>query len=259
MLTPYASEQEHRQLRLLEKHVQIVVQVAREDFPNVCADVTIQYLSTASQAAWHIFLKEIREKLKLEFIDCVVDRSTMCIVHRTLSLVNRGQYYIRQRESSSVLEVLQTNQCPAQVVWPITKIMLTAKDALAELELSARPMAQRVDSLIGKPQGRKLQTATSMKMLRAPTASAVIAALGDVMVPKPTVRVSGLVQGGSLLATFYAVCEASKNVNLGSHRPADPHVDHISLYRLAMESLNRIAIKEGPRGVATDVVLDFIW
>ena len=259
MLTPYAYEQEHRQLRLLEKHVEIVVQVAREDFPNVAADVKITYSPTASQAAWHTFLSDVREKLKIEFIDCVIDRSNMCIVHRTLSLKHGGQYYIRQREESSVLEVLNTNQNPAQVVWPITKHMLTAKESLSELAVSEKPMTIRVDELIRRPQGRKAQTQVSIRMLKARTPGDIISAVNDVMIPKEKVRISGLYDGDSLLATFYAVVEAASNVNIGSHLPKDPQVDHISLYRLAMESLNRIAVKEGARNVCTDVVLDFIW
>ena len=106
MLTSYAYEQEHRQLRLLEKHVIIVVKVAREDFPNITANVTVKYSPTASQAAWHLFLSEVRDKLKVEFIDCVIDRESKCLVHRTLSLKHGGQYFIRQREESSVCDCM---------------------------------------------------------------------------------------------------------------------------------------------------------
>lgn len=259
MLTTYAYEQEHRQLRLLDKQVTIVVQVAREDFPSTCADITIKYSPMASQAAWHIFLSNVRDKLKIEFLDCVIDRSNMCIVHRTLSLKNGGQYYIRQREESSVLEVLNTEQNPDQIVWPITKYMLTAKESLRELEISQKPMSKRVDELIGRPQGRKHQTQVSVKMLRAKEPKDIIAAVNEVMIPKSKVRISGLQNGDSLLATFRAVVDAASNINIGSHRPRDTQVDHISLYRLAMESLNRIAVKDGARNVATDTVLDFIW
>ena len=258
MLTPYAYEQEHRQLRLLDKRVEVKIQVAREDFPNVCADVIVSYSPTASQAAWHDMLRSVREKLGIEFIDCVIDRSNMCIVHRTLTLKNGGQYFIRQREESSVLEVLNTNRNPAQIVWPITKHMLTAKESLGELALSEKPMTKRVDELIRRPQGRKVQTQMSVKMLKAKTPSEIIAAVNEVMVPKEKERVSGLKDGDSLLATFHAVVEASSNVNIGCHLPLDPHVDHVSLYRLAMESLNRLAVK-GARDTSTDVTLDFIW
>lgn len=99
----------------------------------------------------------------------------------------------------------------------------------------------------------------SVNMLKATDSKDIIAAVTELMVPKPKTRISGLQNGDSLLATFHAVMEASQNVNLGSRRPIDDQVDHVSLYRLALESLNRIAVKLGPKELAKDTVLDFIW
>jgi hypothetical protein len=102
VLDQYASEQEHRQLRLTETTVHISVSVSREDFPSKTAVIPITYFPTASQAAWQVFLSDVRKKLEVEFVDRIIDRSNYATVHRTLSLRNGGQYFVRQREESSV-------------------------------------------------------------------------------------------------------------------------------------------------------------
>ena len=42
-LTQYLREQELRQTKLVEEMVTLTVNVAREDFPSVAADITIKY------------------------------------------------------------------------------------------------------------------------------------------------------------------------------------------------------------------------
>lgn len=259
VLDQYASEQEHRQLRLTETTVHIVVSVSREDFPSKTAAIPIAYFPTASQAAWQVFLSDVRKKLEVEFVDRIIDRSNYATVHRTLSLRNGGQYFVRQREESSVLEVLNTSVTPVQIVWPITKVMMSAKESLSDLVSMQEPIETRVDTLIRRPQGRAQQTAAAKAILEAPDAGSMIKTLNDITIPKPFVRISGLKEGDSLLAKFTATVEAASNKNLGSRRPLDSEVDHVALYRLAIEGMNRMSITNTAKTtVCTDEVLDFI-
>lgn len=105
-LDKYNYEQEHRQLRLKEKILKITVNVSRQDFPAISSDVDIFYTPTASQAAWTVFLADVRTKLNIEFVDQIIDRGTLNTVHRTLSLRNGAQYFVRQREESSVIIII---------------------------------------------------------------------------------------------------------------------------------------------------------
>ena len=155
---------------------------------------------------------------------------------------------------------MNTSVTPVQIVWPITKVMMSAKESLSDLVSMQEPIETRVDTLIRRPQGRAQQTAAAKAILEAPDAGSMIKTLNDITIPKPFVRISGLKEGDSLLAKFTATVEAASNKNLGSRRPVDSEVDHVALYRLAIEGMNRMSIANTAKTtVCTDEVLDFIW
>jgi hypothetical protein len=107
------------------------VNVAREDFPAISADFTCSYVISAPQSGWARFLSEVKTKLELEFIECIVDRKDGSPVFRMLTLRNGGNYFVRQRESSSILEILSTNQAPQTYIWPVTKEIAVVQEDLA--------------------------------------------------------------------------------------------------------------------------------
>lgn len=53
-------------------------------------------------------LVDIRVKLNLEFIECMIDRMDGSTVNRTQRLRNKGLYFVRQREASAILESIYT-------------------------------------------------------------------------------------------------------------------------------------------------------
>ena len=138
--------------------------------------------------------------------------------------------------------------------------MVSAKQRLSEIGSMQSEVDQRVDTLIMKPQGRAAQVTASKAILAATQVATIISAVTELMIPKPEKRISGLTDGDSLLATHQGVVDASENKNLGSRKPFDDGVDAVSLYRVALESLCRLAHStEAKATVCTDEVLDFIW
>jgi hypothetical protein len=138
--------------------------------------------------------------------------------------------------------------------------MMSAKESLNDLSSMQEPIESRVDTLIRRPQGRAQQTSAAKAILGATDAGTIVKTLTDISVPKPVARISGLKEGDSLLAKFTATVEAAANKNLGSRKPLDGEVDHVALYRLAIECMNRMSIANTVKTtVCTDEVLDFIW
>lgn len=137
--------------------------------------------------------------------------------------------------------------------------MVSAKESLMEIGMSQIPMDVKVDQLISRPQGRKLQVTTTEKILKESNPLEILKIVNEVMIPKARPRISGLTNGDSLLATFHSTMEAASNINIGKHLPVDPEIDHISVYRIALESLNRLVLKDGAKNGVSDEVLDFIW
>lgn len=123
-------EQESRQLSVVETHKIITVNVARQDFPAIKCDIIVKFLPSCAQASWQTFLNDISVKLDVQFIHTLIDRDDNSPVHRTLRLRDKGQYLVRQREESAVLETLYTGVTPTQISWPITGEINTALDDL---------------------------------------------------------------------------------------------------------------------------------
>jgi hypothetical protein len=102
LLEKHAREQENRQLSVVERQTEIRVNVSREDFPSKSVWITLRFVPSASQAAWGPFVDDIKNLLGVDFIDCILERSTLRYVHRTASLKNNSEYVVRQREEASV-------------------------------------------------------------------------------------------------------------------------------------------------------------
>jgi hypothetical protein len=108
-------EQEARQTELVESSITINVTVAREDYLDVEAPISITFFVRSGQAAWRLFTQQVQEKLRISFLECVLDRSDGAQVHTILSLRDGGYYLARQRESSAILDTISTGKNPTQV------------------------------------------------------------------------------------------------------------------------------------------------
>ena len=83
--------QELRQTKIVDEYINIIVNVRREDFPSIEAEIPVRYTKSALQASWGQFLTDTRVALKVEFIDSILDRMEMAPVNRTLGLRDKGK------------------------------------------------------------------------------------------------------------------------------------------------------------------------
>ena len=160
-------EQEIRQLSVVEKHTTIVVNVARDDFPQINADITVKFLPSTAQASWRTFLRDVMVTLNIQFVDGIFDRADNSPIHCTLRLKHKCQYFVRQREESAVLEAIYSGNIPTQPTWPIIQdITYVAEDL--NFHCSHRStMRKKVTELITQPATRKQERDATNAILHA--------------------------------------------------------------------------------------------
>lgn len=161
-----------------------------------------------------------------------------------------------------VIEVLNNSTVPDNIVWPITKHMMAAKESLVDLDSFQAPMEERVDNLINRPMGRMQQVRAAEAILKAPDSAGIIEAVKSIMHLKPRTKFQTLLDTDEPeVRTFRNVIEASENMFLGCMKPLDPEVDHISIYRLAIQSINRLFNAAGRLKLLfpDDEMMDFVW
>jgi hypothetical protein len=238
------SEQELRQTCLVQKYSKVTVHVAREEFLHIRATVTVSFVPDAAQAAWGDFLNECRDKLGIDFIDTIYDKFDQSPVHRVLRLQDGGHYVVRQREESSVLEVIQSGVRPGKIIWPITKFINTAKDMLGDLSTHQPGMETRVERLVQQPQVRTRQRKLSQKILKATTPDEIMKIMLELVeqrIPKPSDPPD--------------VVEAIEKDN---QKKNDNEIDYLCIYRLFLESLNRVALRGFMEEAGEDSILTYV-
>eukprot|EP01041_Mallomonas_annulata_P006472 gene6472-13070_t len=259
----HACEQERRQVVLKETPIRISVHVAREDFPTVSAQITFSYLQSASQGAWKSFLNEVHSKLNLEFIDSIYDKYDKSPVHRILRLKNGGSYFVRQREESAVLEVLNTGQTPVQISWPITRVINVSKDLLTIRDNAMGPLNEKVHRLVHQPIARAQERESSKAILSASSPSDILGILDKVMTSEaapPETEEEREQRVFEETKRMRAMQLLSKDVVVSSDSPGtqaqtldsdpsmcrrthDKEVDVVSLHRLSLEAMQRLLAK----------------
>ncbi len=83
-------------------YVYTIVNVSREDFPSRTTQVDIVYVPSAAQAAWGVFLRNVRKQLNLEYIELIIDKVDMQAIHRIQRLKDDGEYFVRVTETSGI-------------------------------------------------------------------------------------------------------------------------------------------------------------
>ena len=269
-------EQEVRQTNIVVEYTDITVNMRREDFPSISADVPVRFTDEALQAAWGTFLFDVRKALNVEFVDTIVDRRDMAPVNRILELRDKGQYFVRQREESAILEVIQSGKEPEQTSWKVTESINNAKTRLKDSTIAQEKMDVKVDEILQRSTLRDQQRETTYRILEAEEVEEITEAMWDVMnaedLPpeefaaamtikmqaeakmkeeeeKRTARLAHLVatggnakeilelsQGGNLQAALGGFGEISV-------KTYDKEVDIVGLHRLAFESIQRLLLK----------------
>ena len=262
--------QELRQTQLRDETLHLTVSVAREDFPSVSADVKITYLQSAMQAAWRVFLVDVRLALKVDFIESILDRMDLAPINRLVSLRDGGQYFCKQREASAILEVIESGKLPQQVSWPITQGINVAKSNLLESGMNQTLMDKRIDAIIKMPMIRENQRETCFALLDAANAQEILSAMDAMMhavdLPPDELKIAltkkaqyeeearlaeearvdamnaALARGATaaeLLAFNSAEAIKAIDVPLKTY---DREVDIVLLHRVALESLSRLVM-----------------
>ena len=264
--------QEVRQTKLRDETLYLRVNVAREDFPATSADIKISYRQSAAQAAWRVFLVDVRVALKIEFVESILDRMDLAPVNRVVSLRDGGQYYVKQREASAILEVIESGKLPQQVSWAITEGINIAKDNLLESGRNQTVMDRRIDTIINLPMIRENQRESCFAVLDAENAQDVLDAVDAMMhsidLPPDEMKIAlarkarveeearlaeearvevmnnALAKGATaaeLLALNSAEAYKPEVVELKTY---DKEVDIVLVHRLALESLSRLAARK---------------
>ena len=186
-------EQELRQVTVVDKPEKIKITVSREDFPAISAEFDVIFVKTAAQQAWAKLLREVCLKLNLQFIEIILDRYDKSPVFRIMSLRAGGEYLARQRESSAILEVINTGVTPAEISWPITKDINNVKRNLEYDGITMPTITHRVGTLVRKKMTRESQRqaahaiATSLTPIDAVTAIEDFHRNYDPNAPEPTI------------------------------------------------------------------------
>lgn len=248
-------EQERRQINTLITYIDLKVNVAREDFPSVNADITLRFQPYQATQAWKKFIADISIAIGLEFIDCIVDRKDGSPVHRAMRLRNGGNYFARQRESSSILEILVTSEPPVQYIWEVTKDIAKVKEELEDGFKDQEKITTRVKELITRPKHRDEEKSVTDAILQAEHPLDIVDAMDDLvhssLVEKQVVDEETQLELNSKVipsdtrnkVLTQKDVDKQKNPKLWHF---DTSVDIVSLHRLALEHLNRMALIPKP-------------
>mmetsp|Transcript_11155 Transcript_11155/g.18218 ORF Transcript_11155/g.18218 Transcript_11155/m.18218 type:complete len:778 (+) Transcript_11155:84-2417(+) len=237
-------KQELRQTCLVQKPSQVTVHVAREDFLHIRATITVSFIPDAAQGAWADFLDECRNRLGIDFIDSVYDKFDHSPVHRVLRLQEGGHYVIRQREESSVLEVIQSGVRPGKIVWPITKFINTAKDILDDLQTHQPGMENRVERLVNQPQLRSRQRKICQMIIKSSNPEEIMKIMLELVEqrkPKPS-----------------DPPDVVDKIEKDNKKKIDSEIDYISIYRIFLETLNRVALRGYMEEAGENSILTYI-
>ncbi len=273
-------KQEARQTELVLQYTTIVVNVRREDFPSITADIQVRYTQEALQAAWGQFVNDLRVALNVEFVDSILDRKDLAPVNRILGLRDGGQYFVRQREESAILEVIQSGKNPEQTSWKVTESINDAKERLRDSGVAQTKMDTKIDEILHRPTLRDAQRETTYRLLEAETSQEIVDAMWDIMNAEDlppeeyaaamtlkmkheaamkakrderTARLAYLVANGG---SAKEIMELSQNNDLAmsdsseriSTKTYDKEVDIIGLHRLSFECLQRLLVQQPETG-----------
>lgn len=241
------NDQEIRQTQIWERKGSVTVNVSREDFPAMSADIELHFIFKDAQLAWKVFLQKVKAALQIEYIDRIIDRADSSVVLRILSLFPGGKYFARQTETSCILDLVSTGKKP---YISTSKSLDEIKEAQLEMRASERYQIfidDKTKSLLSRSMTYVQEFSASAKILKATSAREII----------------------ELVEYFYNVKNAPDGEGAAIEPPgndawlstsvmdAKDNIDLISLYRLALESLNRMVFQSPEKRdeVAKDALL----
>jgi hypothetical protein len=248
-------EQEKRQITVVDRPITIYINIAREDFPAVTARIKVVYDPAASQQAWALLIKDVCKALKIDFIYCIMDRYNKSPVHRILRLRDNGDYLARQRETSSILEVINTGTTPVEVSWDITMDINDVKQSLRLDEKNMPVIDKRVADLVAKPVTRETQRDIATLLLNSKSAKATVSIMEQFH--KQYKGAQGVTEDETAADSENKEAEQAAT-NYGDTAKYGDAIDIVTLHRLCLEKLTRLAAKGMPKQIASSPCFEYI-
>ena len=244
--------QEKRQISVIDLPVTIYINVAREDFPSISAHICIIYVPSAAQQGWAHLLKDICKALKIDFIDSILDRVDKSPVHRIMRLRPEGDYLVRQRETSSILEVINTGITPVEVSWGITMDINDVKQALALDGRNMPVIDRRIADLVAKPVVRETQRDISTLIINAVSPKVAVGVMTQF---HKQFKPAG---ADSQDAEHESKVGDSEAVNFGDIKKYGDAIDIVCLHRLCLETLGRFAANGRAKNIASSPCFEYV-
>lgn len=241
--------QEARQVTIVDQPITIHINVAREDFPDITARIEVTYLKSASSQAWAQLLKDVCTSLKIDFIHSILDRVDKSPVHRIPRLRPGGDYLVRQRETSAILEVINTGRTPMEVSWGITMDINDVKQSLALDQRSMPVIDKRVASLVAKPVTRETQREITTLIMNAVSPKSAVTIIE---------QFHKLYVGTGATAGEQPSAGADETPPLGDIAKYGDAIDIISLHRLCLETLSRFVVDGRAKQIATGPCFEYV-
>jgi len=272
-------DQELRQLIDLEGSITIHVTIAREDFPAVSAVFKVTYIPSNSQLAWNKLLDDVVKRLKVDFIYSIVDRNDKSPVSRVLRLRDGGEYYVRQREASAILDVLNTGNTPVEVSWDITMHIDNVKKDLS-FSLSDMPVIdQRVAGMVSKKITRTVQIDLQKAIMESKHPSeavSIMRSFHESYYPEDNTKL--IIKEAALSRPLEENRRKEELFDRGKKTPEskggrgvvqhsveysdvakyDRSVDIVSLHRLVLETLRRFVTRGRVKAVAKEQCFEYV-
>lgn len=240
--------QEKRQLTVVDPPISMYINISREDFPEVTARIDIVYVKSASSQAWAKLLKDVCTKLKVDFIHSILDRVDKSPVHRILRLRPGGDYLARQRETSAILEVINTGKTPVDVSWEITMDINDVKNSLAFDQRIMPVIDKRVASLVAKPVTRETEREIATLIMNAVSPKAAVG-----VIEQFHKQYIGVVSGDSAPSEMDGAASS-----LGDVLKYGDAIDIVTLHRLCLETLGRFVTQGRPKHVASSPCFEYV-
>jgi hypothetical protein len=246
---------EKRQISIVEPTSHIHITICREDFPDIKTAIDIEYVPSSSQKAWEPLLATICKRLKIEFIDSIIERGDKAPIYRIARFKDGGDYLVRQRESSAILEVLNSSIPPIENSWESTRDIVEVKADLSFNLSTVHRTNDRIISLVSQPMTTLNQKEISDQIRTAVRPDAIVQLINTLYLKNTS--------------NAYLLDMKVETLNLNYNQMAlfnRQKLDIITIHRQGIEKLNLMATQGQSENIVKEclhyllnVVIDLIY
>jgi hypothetical protein len=246
---------EKRQISIVEPTLKIQITICREDFPDIKTAIDIEYVPSSSQKAWEPLLSTICKRLKIEFIDSIIERGDKAPIYRIARFKDGGDYLVRQRESSAILEVLNSSIPPIENSWESTRDIVEVKADLSFNLSTVHRTNSRIISLVSQPMTTLTQKEISDSIRTSVRPDAIVQLINTLYLKNTS--------------NAYLLDMKVETLNLNYNQMAlfnKQKLDIITIHRQGIEKLNLMATQGQSENIVKEclhyllnVIIDLIY